>query len=578
MAKSFGRDELNALLGTSGGGDRGGEEEMAAFRPSAVVNPHRSSRGDSRGVLAGDRDVDLSRLTAAETAALLMEKGAATAAAGGGGARHHSSARYRTKKVLAHHRLAEELAKEMPVEAEADTKPKPGRDHIRGDEAKPDDGAFSSDDGSERDFVRRARKPAEAAIVIRRREARGGDPDKDRRRRRPYDSSSSSSGDADNSDASKGRRTRRRSRAREDPSSSSSSSSDEEDDRRNRRIMAARRARQEPELVVPIYRPEDANSKVKNGDVAVTTSLPKGSLDASHQPKEGADESRQTKMAMKAKPTSSSEDGSDSGDSSSEDGSFESTSSSSEDERAVLTKAVFVPKHKRRLVQPEESKWAEEESRTKREKEREQSRMMESRALVAKQLAVAESSVVEDDVDEETGGAMNSPPNDDDDVDRERERDAWELRELGRLLKAMEELNERQSREDEYNRRRKMTDAECLEEDKTAGRYQAPGANRQPGGQSTKGGFMQRFYHRGAYYMDDSEWAEGDIRQKAAEYAKAATGEDKFDKSKLPEVMQVKKFGHARQNTRYKGLAKEDTTDKSAHVLPLAHGRKNTTK
>ena len=335
--------------------------------------------------------------------------------------------------------------------------------------------------------------------------------------------------------------------------------------------MAARRARQEPELAIPTSRPQ--NNKKTETDIEFVAALePIQSLNVNLDAG-GDKELGQKNSALNSKAGSSSEGANDSDDSSTGDGSSESTSgSSSEDDIGI--KAVFIPKHKRRLVQAEEKKWEEEENKTKREREREQKRMMESRALVAKQLAVPESSMMEDDVDEEAGGATNTPPNDDDDVEREKERESWELRELERLLKAMDEAEERKRQEEEYNRRRKMTDEECLEEDKRVGRYQAPGANRQAGDQPTKRNFMQRFYHRGAYYMDDSEWAEGDIRRKAAEYAKAATGEDKFDKSKLPEVMQVHKFGHARQNTRYKGLAKEDTTDKFAKVLPLVHGRK----
>jgi len=236
-------------------------------------------------------------------------------------------------------------------------------------------------------------------------------------------------------------------------------------------------------------------------------------------------------------------------------------------------KPIFVPKHKRNLIQSEEKKWEEQELRLQQEKERNQRRKAQSRALVAKELAAAESSLqsdYDDDVDDECGGAINAPPNDDDELDKDIEQNAWELRELERLLKSMDEKEKHRKEAEEYSRRKNLTDAECLKEDIESGRYQAPGANRDKknSGEFDGSNHLKRFFHRGAYYMDESEWDEGDIRQKAVEYAKADTGEDKIDKSKLPEVMQVKNFGRARQNTKYKGLVNEDTTDKSAHILP----------
>ena len=156
-------------------------------------------------------------------------------------------------------------------------------------------------------------------------------------------------------------------------------------------------------------------------------------------------------------------------------------------------------------------------------------------------------------------------------MEPEKARDAWELRELDRLLRDIDDIMAQQRDQEEYNRRKNMTDAECLEEDIKAGRYQAPGDNRR--NPAEKGNIQQRFYHRGAYYMDSTEWGEDDVRQKAAEYAKAATGDDKIDKSKLPKVMQVKQFGRANQ-TKYSGLAAEDTTDKSTRFLPLVQGSK----
>jgi hypothetical protein len=68
--------------------------------------------------------------------------------------------------------------------------------------------------------------------------------------------------------------------------------------------------------------------------------------------------------------------------------------------------------------------------------------------------------------------------------------------------------------------------------------------------------------------MDEDELAEDDIRRKAGEYARAATASDRLNTKQLPKVMQVKRFGFANQS-KYKGLAAEDTTDRTADMLPL---------
>jgi microfibrillar-associated protein 1 len=451
-----------------------------------------------------------------------------------GKAPSEASSRYRTNRLLAHHQLAKELSEELEVK-EARSKQL---------EASKDE-----ENESEDDFVAQKRAPAKrerfAPQVLSRTKE---EPKVVQRKRRAYDSSSS------DSDSGKRRQNCRR------QDSDDSSSSDEEDDHRRQRLLA-RRKREEPEVIVPKSKDDVSEKKVKsqtNEESKNKSAVPK----ARKEPIQKAKPKRQE---------SSSESSSGSGDSSSGSRSDESSSDSSSEEEQVMAKPVFVPKHKRNLVQPEEKKWEEEEARHQREKEREEKRKMESRAMVAKQLAAVETSTNDEDVDEEIGGATNSPPNDDDDVDREQARDAWELRELARLLLAMDQQKEREMEQLEYQRRRQMTDEECLREDTNAGRYQAPGSTRQ--GQP-KGKFMQRFFHRGAFYMDEEEWDESDVRHKSAEYAREATGEDKIDKSQLPEVMQVKNFGFARQNTRYKGLANEDTTDKGETTVPLVRKKK----
>ena len=509
MDKSFGRDDMNALLGGPA------SEDLAAFRPT-VAQPRRDNKKNPT-----NEEPDISSMTAAETAALLMEKNA-------GKGPSEASSRYRTKRLLAHHKLAMELSEELEVKEASSKQPKPAKE----------EGSESEDD-----FVAKKRAPAYrdrvAPQVVRRTKE---EPKVVQRKQRVYDSSSSS----DNGK----RRPRRRQQ------DSSDSSSDEEDNHRRKRLLATRQ-REEPAVIVP-------KTKVTSAEIKSQPTEPsRNKLVASGEKQEAFQ-----KLGPQRK-ESSSESSSGSSDSSRGSSSDSSSDSSSEEEQ-VMAKPVFVPKHKRNLVQLEEKKWEEEEAQYQRENKRVEKRKMESRALVAKQLAAVDTTTGDEDADEEMGGAANPPPNDDDDIDREHARDAWELRELTRLLLTMDQQKQREIEQLEYQRRRQMTDEECLREDTLAGRYQAPGSNRQG---EAKGKFMQRFYHRGAYYMDKDEWDESDVRHKAAEYAREATGEDKIDKSQLPEVMQVKNFGLARQNNRYKGLASEDTTDKGMTMIPLV-GRK----
>ena len=64
--------------------------------------------------------------------------------------------------------------------------------------------------------------------------------------------------------------------------------------------------------------------------------------------------------------------------------------------------------------------------------------------------------------------------------------------------------------------------------------------------------FLQKYYHRGAFYLNEEENV---LRQ---DFTKP-TLEDHFDKSILPKVMQVKNFGRSGR-TKYTHLLDQDTT------------------
>lgn len=347
---------------------------------------------------------------------------------------------------------------------------------------------------------------------------------------------------------------------------------------------------------------DDVNVKETNG-ASRPDAAPNGDKSSGKATKDGRKDGGAAQPAGRRKPgggrrrsTSSSSSSSGSSSSSSSGSSSSDSSSVSDSDTgdaavAPVAKPLFVPKGRRRAAaEAKEAEKAEELAEAARMAQREKEKM-KSRALVAEVVAAdslenktANLGLLGDDDDDgegeefdSKGGCAMPPPDDRDDgfeeEEEERRREAWEIRELLRILRDHDARMAVVREASELARRRAMTDEDRLAEDVASGRYKRPGEARRRPKSEKDSHFMQRYHHRGAFYMDEDtlkDAGEDDVRRKAAEYARAATGEDKFDRKAMPEVMQVKNFGFAGYSTKYKGLAREDTTDRGAEVLPLA--------
>lgn len=224
-----------------------------------------------------------------------------------------------------------------------------------------------------------------------------------------------------------------------------------------------------------------------------------------------------------------------------EDTSSEEETSDSDEEEGARLKPVFVRKKDRLTVQErerEEAKQRQQEHEAQRAAEarrRETLRMVESTV----KAEVAERKNKENDP---LGlNAVNT-----DDENEEAEYEAWKLRELKRMKRDREEREAREKEMQDIDRLRNMTEDERRQELKNN--------PKQITNKASKGKykFMQKYYHRGAFFLDKEE---GVYKRDNS----AATLEDKFDKTVLPKVMQVKNFGRSGR-TKYTHLVDQDTT------------------
>jgi len=213
--------------------------------------------------------------------------------------------------------------------------------------------------------------------------------------------------------------------------------------------------------------------------------------------------------------------------------------SDSEDEVAPRLKPVFVRKKDRVTIREQEIE-AEKEKLIELEKERLHA---ESKKQTRK--------LIEDEVAREKISEKMTDENikcefDTDEDNEETDYELWKLRELKRIKRDRDEKENVDKDKLEIQRIRNMTEEE---------RQNYMRANPKTITNSTDKGkykFLQKYYHRGAFFLDKEEDV---LSRNIAE----PTLEDHFDKTILPKVMQVKNFGMAGR-TKYTHLLDQDTT------------------
>ncbi|KDB28180.1 hypothetical protein H109_00065 [Trichophyton interdigitale MR816] len=159
----------------------------------------------------------------------------------------------------------------------------------------------------------------------------------------------------------------------------------------------------------------------------------------------------------------------------------------------------------------------------------------------------------DDDIDESGAGVDENNIDDTDGIDPAAELAAWKLRELKRVKREREAIEIAEKEREEIERRRNLTTEEREREDREFIDKQKE--EREAG--RGKAGFMQRYFHKGAFFQPDSEkhgLTERDLM--GGHYV-----DEIKNREALPEYLQARdatKIGR-KGRTKYRDLKTEDT-------------------
>ncbi|KAI8072967.1 splicing factor, Prp19-binding domain-containing protein [Gongronella butleri] len=229
-----------------------------------------------------------------------------------------------------------------------------------------------------------------------------------------------------------------------------------------------------------------------------------------------------------------------------EESSSEYDTESDSDEQDTLRsmpKPMFIPRNHRATVLQQEQQRIEEEEREKKLQEEAEERRIQSHKLLEEELKKEHAKPIDEDVQEDV--------DDTDGLDEQAEFEAWKVRELMRIKRDREQRISREKEQDELEQRRLMPEDERLKQDMK----RAEASRDKEKGEFT---FMQKYYHKGAFFQDMAE-KDGVFKR---DYS-APTVNEVRKRDMLPEIMQVKNFGLAGR-TKYTHLKDQDTTDTSS--------------
>ena len=153
------------------------------------------------------------------------------------------------------------------------------------------------------------------------------------------------------------------------------------------------------------------------------------------------------------------------------------------------------------------------------------------------------------DDDEELDG---NTIDDTDGLDPEAEYEAWKLRELKRVKRERDTIETAEKEREEVDRRRNLSKEERDAEDREF-------IEQQRTEQDGKGkmGYLQKYYHKGAFFQDDAK-AEGLDRR---DIMGSRYQDDVKNREALPQYMQIRDMTRLgrKGRTKYKDLKSEDT-------------------
>ena len=216
-------------------------------------------------------------------------------------------------------------------------------------------------------------------------------------------------------------------------------------------------------------------------------------------------------------------------------------------------KPIFVRKEARNTIAEAEAKAAAEAERHTNEQARLAARAERTREMVVEQIKLEAEEDKIKDKDE-----IEKMPDDTDELDEDAEYQAWKERELLRVVRYREARELLEEEAMQTQRRRDMTKEEREEDDRKLEKLGLKVFTKE----KRKLKFLQKYYHKGVFYMDEDSMEQGgeDVRKRKYD---DVTGDDKFNKLALPKIMQVKKWGMI-GNTKYTHLKDQDTTDYSS--------------